>query len=468
MFEMRKSYVEFSAHGIVTNGGTHFLTGNKWLYQGAGGGLFGSVRSGSIVFDSNFFIGNAGILDQALDFVGVQNLHFYNNTLENFGCRDACLTVVEPSVDMQSNRFVDIFVSSPRSLIMVGAGGPGVYENRFVNITGHAGLELTAAHESVNFTKNVWINISLLDYYVKTSELYENVERGTYFIPGNYWDTSSFVLLWSKTYDNRDNLDVAAVSYAGICAEERCETLIEPPPEPPKPLCVNQVNRSISCVIRDEMTVVVPAGTFWATRSIALRHPKALFVIEAGAQIVFSHGTSIQVHEGTLKVVGTRVNPVILTAEIGSSWEGIWFGRHSISTQLTADSYVGGPLLRECEIRKVSSRAVFMEQVSVLLDGVSIQDCGSSAITLFETQSRALLKNVEIYGTMQEQSYGIRLVRAASSVTLRNVSVSNSTESGLEGDSCSDVFVDMCAFQSSRHAHIRYSAGSGELVVLAR
>jgi hypothetical protein len=306
-----------------------------------------------------------------------------------------------------------------------------------------------------------------LEYYVKTSELYENVERGTYVVPENFWGTNSFVLLRSKTYDNRINLDVAAVSFASICTDERCETIVEPPPDAPKPPCVDLVHSTIACVIRDEMTVVVPAGAFQATRSIVLRHPNALLVIEAGAQITFSPGTSIQVHQGTLKVFGTQMKPVILTSEIGSSWTGVWFGSDSTSTQLSADTYVDGPLLRECTIKNAAS-AVSMEQVSVLLDGVRIQDVGSSAITLFGTQARALLKNLAIYGTIQAHNYGIILSNVASSVTLQNVSISNSTGFGLYVYSCNAVFVKACAFQRSSYGHILYSGGSGELAVSAR
>jgi hypothetical protein len=306
-----------------------------------------------------------------------------------------------------------------------------------------------------------------LEYYVKTSELYENVERGTYVVPENFWGTNSFVLLRSKTYDNRVNLDVAAVSFASICTDERCETIVEPPPDPPQPPCVDLVNSTIACVIRDERTVVVPAGAFQATRSIVLRHPNALLVMEAGAQITFSPGTSIQVHQGTLKVVGTQMKPVILTSEIGSSWAGIWFGSGSTSTQFSADTYVDGPLLRECTIKNAAS-AVSMQQVSVLLDGVSIQDSGSSvgssAISLSFTQTRALLQNVAI----QAHTYGIVLSNVASSVTLQNVSISNSTGFGLYVYSCNAVFVKACAFQRSSYGHILYSGGSGELAVSAR
>ena len=452
-FELRSSRVIFGSYGVVVAApsSTHLFEGNTWT------GGPSSV--------------NIAQVDGSVS--------FYNNSFRNSTCISHCFSLIGENVEFVGNLVDEVTVLNSQSLLLLRASLPSVVGNRFERISGIAGIELPSAPSSFNFSHNAWVGVSELVFFVKTTTLSDSFEGGVYSFPGNFWDGSSYEILQARTFDAHDDPRLALILYSPIFVDAEMTTLLEAPTASP---CLDVVRRTISCVIRDASTVVVPAGLYYAPRPITLRHPNSLLAFEAGARIMFAPGASIRIDEGTFEVRGTTSNPVILTStsellsdfggdsvQNSTEWVGVSFGPDSNPTVTFSDEYVSGSILQGCVIRNAghhgAQAAVSIEQVSVMLRQVSVLNSGSDGVRFLSTQSSILVQDSIISGSA---SFGLHVYDPASAAMLQRVAVIGSGSYGLNAAWHQNLSISACSFDGNRDYQVQSFVGQGVLEVTER
>jgi hypothetical protein len=444
------------------------------------GARVSSASSSNYSFVGNTWIGHASSFNFfESNQVGSVSLSFYNNTFERSGCSSDCFRIDGQRVEFAENLVIGVTASNSSSLIRLTSIESNIVGNRFENISGYSGLAVVSAPASFNFSRNAWVNAGSLAFLVTTSTLYENVQGGIYRIPGNFWDTTSFETLQARTLDAQDDPRLAYVLYSEIFVDPGLTTRLDAPATSP---CLDRISKTIACVIRYDTTVVVPSGLYYAPRSITLRHANAILVFEAGVRIMFAAGASIRIDEGTFEVRGTETNPVIMTstsrllgefgvADVQNStrWGGVWLGPNAKPSVIQFGEYVSGSVLQGCVIQNAgffnSPAALYLGQVSVLLDRVSVIDSGSDGVQLVNSRGTILLKELIISGSAR---YGLYLNAPTSEVTLQKVTVQGSRNRGVYASSHQNLRILDCRFSDNDGYQVFSTAGQGILEVAKR
>jgi parallel beta-helix repeat protein len=475
-FDASRSDTGFG-YAIYADFGSFELVSSRILVGRYGRGVHAYSLS-SCSFAGNRWSGHSSSVNFFHSYGG-SSVSFYNNTFERSGCSEACLVFNGAKVEVLENLVIDVAVSN--SLLRLDATEPSIIRNRFERISGYAGLEVASGPPAINFSRNAWVNVSSLAFLVTTSTTYEGVQGGgIYSFPGNFWDTTSFETLQAKTLDAQDDPRLADVLYSAIFVDPDMIALLGAPATSP---CLDTISKTIACVIRDDTTVVVPAGLYYAPRSITLRHANAILVFQAGVRVMFAEGASIRIDEGTFVVRGTDASPVIMTStsrlldEFGvayvqnsTRWGGVRFGPNSNPSVIQSDEYVSGSALEGCVIQDAgysylnSPAALYLEQVSVLLDRVSVLDSGSGGIYMYYSRTAVLLKDSIISGSA---GYGLFLNAPTSEVTLQKVTVQASQSIGVYASYHQNLSISDCRF-SANYAYQFLSYAAGTLRVTKR
>jgi hypothetical protein len=451
-FEMRSSRIVFSRIGARVLASSSSFEGNTWTGHPQSYRFFDSSQVGSV--------------------------SLCNNTFQRSSCSMDCFDINGEKVEFLENLISGIMVAGSRSLLRLNSIEPNIYGNRFEHISGNNGLEVASAPSLFNFSHNAWINVSSLVSLVTTTTLFSDIQGGSYVFPANYWDTTSVRILQSRSLDAETDPRLASISYAAIFVDADMTTLLLTPVTSP---CIDLVSRTIGCVVGDA-SVVVPAGLYYAHRSITLRHPNSHLVFKAGARIMFAPGASIRVDEGTLEVHGTNEAPVLMTStsrllgEFGgkvvpnsTQWGGVWLGPNAKPTVTKSDEYVSGSVLQGCVIQDAgyftSSAAVYVGHVSVMLDHVSVLDSGSDGVQFLNTRSAILVKDSII---SRSRASGITFGAPSSTSTLQNVVIRDSGSNGLSASRHKDLIISNCRFDRNGRTQILAYGGDGALVVTKR
>ena len=362
-------------------------TSASYLYN-----LLRILRAGDVTFHDNTIIGVQTVYNgySTVDVQQVDHFEAVNNVVTNVASRGHVWDVnAANSLVLSNNVFVGCEIVAQQEYAFVSIDSPsiGVQDNNFESLLGYAIIQLGSSVDAVNFTRNAIIDPTIL-FYVKTTLQYDATADGNgIFIGPNYWNTTSFQELNRGAYDSTYDSDLATIAFESLFIDrEMIQTILAPPSQ----AILDEVEKTISGTIAEELLVVVPAGLYYAPGSIILRHPKAELVLEAGVRVMFAPYASIRVDQGVLKVLGDLDNPVLLApieglaAEYGDAsiesdtvFDGIYFGPGSNGTVLGGgNTYVDGSIIRHCTVQFggyfENIASIYFDRVSVALDQVSI------------------------------------------------------------------------------------------------
>jgi len=347
-------------YGLLANNVVTTVTGSSFDVAGAASAIL--VSRSSLELTSNSFRGSTDT-----NFIDIQR----------------------GKTSINDNLF--LAAASSESLISVDVDSDQVEitQNRFIGCTGQDLLHLKSAPSQFNFSENALVNASSIDYFVRTNEPYSNSADGLTIIGLNFWDTSTFGDLLAKTFDSKFDTSLKTVVYEGIYGDELFGLIL---PAPPSLDCVDYAAMTLGCTILDPISVAIPAGLYYASSNIILRHPEASLTFEAGVQVMFAATAAIKVDEGVFKILGSRADPVVLgpterfigaymhTGVVSSSsWGGVAFGSNANSTIVSGNAYVDGSIISNCVIEYGGSSptlaSLSMNTASIFVEFSKVSAC---------------------------------------------------------------------------------------------
>ena len=416
----------------------------------------------------------------------VQSVGFVSNAWVGVQCAYNCLQLqVYESLLFMDNTLFGMASRNPYSVFDFSSPDPKVMINHFENCTGHKLVNFGGTPPLVNFTNNVILN-SKLEFLMSTKDSHYSVVGGQYIIGPNYWGTTDFKILHSKTHDGTRDTALALIYYSSIFADDNCSIVVLPPSSSS---ILDTTAMTIGGAVIDDITVVVPAGLYYAPISIIVQHPNATVVFEAGVRIIFHFSASIVVRQGELKVLGTAQEQVYLTStnqfveEYGdpssiantSRWRGLWFLPEANDVVTDASEYIDGPILMHCIIKNAGydspgRASVYFDGTSIMLDGVQILNSGYRGVYAHNLDSTLVIKSTLIQKSLQ---IGLHLKRNNKLTELKDVTVKESTRQGLYIYDCADIRISGSHFSENHvqnsNGHQVYSRyGHGHLNISSR
>ena len=429
------------------------------------------------ILEDSTFVASSG--SYAVTLSSTKSAAFFNNSWEGMDCSGGhCLSLpVSQGLIFVDNSLLGMEARSPNSILSFTSLNQKVMLNSFKNCTGYSLVSFYNVPAQVNFTNNKVLNSESMDFLLSTSSTFENINGGQHIVGSNYWGTTDFRVLQSKTFDGLSDTSLALIEYSGIYADEELSTVLLPPPS--ASILDNDV-KTIGGAITEDLTLVVPAGLYYAPKSILLQHPNATLVFETGVKIMFHESASLTVRQGEFKALGTAENPIFLTStdrfisQFGSAdvantsqWGGIWFLPDAVDAVVDGTEYVEGSVFRQCIIQNGGyggrPAALYLDGTSAMLDGVQILKSGYRGIYARNTEGTIVIKDT----TIRQSSYtGLEFYNMDKMIDLKGVAVTGATRQGLYLRYCSNVrvsgshFSENYAYSSEGHqVYSQYSQG---------
>jgi hypothetical protein len=206
--------------------------------------------------------------------------------------------------------------------------------------------------------------------------------------------------------------------------------------------------------------------------------------MEAGVRIMFRPKATIHVRQGTLQIMGTEVNKVVLApvsrflseysaasnVHNSSEWGGVWFGPDSTSSELLDTNFIAGSIIRNCEIVNAgfggSSAAIEMQSAAVSLDHVRIEGSGKNGVDVSGfSDSDLSLKHVDIVGA---NLHGLTTSRFGGMLTVEYASIRQAGSYGLYLSNHGDVRISESVFSGNGNDQIYSNYGKGYLNMTSR
>jgi hypothetical protein len=379
------------------------------------------------------------------------------------------------SIMLSSNVFDNCHSAGQASLIEIRSPDVGVKDNVLSNVTAHAIIVFHGIIDAIDFTRNEIIGPHV-QFYVMTSSLYADLSGGTLKIGPNFWNTTSFEILDSGTFDSSYDPSLATIEFLSLFIDRQMDAIILAPPSQ----VLDEYKKRIGGIIANELVIVVPPGLYHASETIILRHPKAQLVIMAGVHITFAKYASIRVDQGTLKIMGQDGNSVLLTPtnaveyddtsiEKSFVFEGISFGPDSNGTLHGGNmEYIEGSIIRHCEVINggyyQSSASLRLDGVSVMLDHVVIIGDWTrnvDGVYISRPSGPVVLRGVNVSGA---GGSGVKVYDAGSTSSFIDVNIHGCHKTGLVIANSREIVITRSTFDGNSESHVNvWSSGSGEI-----